>query len=166
MFYALQKVKQINLLQQRNSCYLILQTLSLWHILPSRLLKNFDISSDIQVIPFELNLRRKKWMFVCIYRPLSHNKQYFLDKPSEIINQYSSIYDNYIILRDFNMEPSYSILNAFMDSHNLFNLIKSNRCFKGRCFCIDLILTNQKLCFKNSSIFETGLSDHHHLIVV
>ena len=64
------------------------------------------------------------------------------------------------------MEQSYSILNAFMDSHNLFNLIKSNRCFKGRCSCIDLILTNQKLCFKNSSIFETGLSDHHHLIVV
>ena len=108
MFYALQKVKYINLLQQRNSCYLILQTLSPGHILPSRLLKNFDISSDIQVIPFELNLRRKKWMFMCIYRPPSQNKQYFLDKLSEIINQYSSIYDNYIILGDFNMEPSYS----------------------------------------------------------
>ena len=27
-----------------------------------------------------------------------------------------------------------------------------------------MILTNQKFCFKNSSTFETGLSDHHHLI--
>ena len=30
--------------------------------------------------------------------------------------------------------------------------------------CIDLILTNRKFCFKNSSTLETGLSDHHHLI--
>ena len=27
-----------------------------------------------------------------------------------------------------------------------------------------LILTNRKICFKHSSTFETGLSDHHHLI--
>ena len=51
-----------------------------------------------------------------------------------------------------------------MQSHNLFNLIKSNTCFKGRGSCIDLILTNRKICFKNSSTFETGLSDQHHLI--
>ena len=62
------------------------------------------------------------------------------------------------------MEPSDSILKAFMQSHNLFNLIKSNTCFKGRGSCIDLILTNRKFCFKNSSTFQTGLSDHHHLI--
>ena len=29
-------------------------------------------------------------------------------------SHYSSIYDNYIILRGFNMEPSNSLLNAFM----------------------------------------------------
>ena len=101
---------------------------------------------------------------MCIYRPPSQNKQYFLEKLSEIIDHFSSIYDNYIILGDFNMEPSDSILKTFMQSHNLFNLIKSNTCFKGRGSCIDLILTNRKFCFKNSSTFETGLSDHHHLI--
>ena len=94
--------------------------------LPSRLLKNFDIPSNIQIIPFELNLRKEKWMFMCIYRPPSQNKQYFLEKLSEIIDHFSSIYDNYIILGDFNMEPSVSILKTFMQSHNLFNLIKSN----------------------------------------
>ena len=51
-----------------------------------------------------------------------------------------------------------------MHSHNLFNLIKSNTCFKGRGSSIDLILTNRKFCFKNSSAFETGLSYQHHLI--
>ena len=129
--------------------------------LPSRLLKNFDIPSNIQIIPFELNLRKEKWMFMCIYRPPSQNKQYFLEKLSEIIDHFSSIYDNYI---NVNMEPSNSVLKIFMQSHNLFNLIKSNTCLKGSSSCIDLILTNRKFCFKNSSTSETGLSDHHHLI--
>ena len=103
-------------------------------------------------------------MFMCIYRPTSQNKQYFLEKLSDIIDHFASIYDNDIILGDFNIEPSDSILKTFMQSPNLFNLIKSNTCFKGRGSCIDLILTNRKFCFKNSSTFQTGLSDHHHLI--
>ena len=71
----------------------------------------------------------------------------FLDKLSEIIDHYSRIYNNYIILRDFNMEPSGSLLNTLMQSNNLFNLIKSNTCFKESDWCINLILTNQKKLF-------------------
>ena len=103
-------------------------------------------------------------MDVYVHLQTSFLKQYFLEKLSEIIDHFSSIYDNYIVLGDFNMEPSDSILKTFMQSHNLFNLIKSNTCFKGRGSCIDLILANRKFCFKNSFTFETGLSDHHHLI--
>ena len=83
-------------------------------------------------------------MFMCIYRPPSQNKQYFLDKLLDVIDHYSSIYGNYIILGDFNMEPSGFLLNAFMQSHNLSNLIKPSTCFKGSGSCIDLILKNQK----------------------
>ena len=43
-----------------------------------------------------------------------------------------------------------------MQSFNLFNLIKTNTCFKGKGTCIDLILTNRKYYFKYSSTFETG----------
>ena len=43
-------------------------------------LKNFDIPSDIQVIFFDLSLRKEKWMFTYIYRPSSQNKRCFLDK--------------------------------------------------------------------------------------
>ena len=111
-----------------------------------------------------MNLRKEKRKFMCIYRPPPQNKEYFLDKLSEIIDYYSSIYDNYIILGDFNMEPSDCLLNAFMQSHNLLNLIKSNTSFKGSGSCIDLILTNRKFYFKNSSTFETDLSDYHHQI--
>ena len=51
-----------------------------------------------------------------------------------------------------------------METHSYFNLVKYNTCFKGPESCIDLILTNRKYCFQGTSSFETGLSDHHHLI--
>ena len=73
--------------------------------LPSRLLSNHISPKDIQAIPFELNLRKEKWMFVCIYRPPKQDSQYYLENLSLIIDHYSSIYDNHIILGDFNMEP-------------------------------------------------------------
>ena len=86
---------------------------------------------NIQIIPFELNLRKEKWMFICIYRPPVQNKQYFLENLSMIVDYYSIIFDNHIILGDFNMEPNSQILISFMQSLNLFNIIKSNTCFKA-----------------------------------
>ena len=56
----------------------------------------------------------------------------------------------------------YSFL--FLNEHDLSNLIKNDTCFKGEDSCIDLILPNQKCSFKNSTSFETGLSDHHYLL--
>ena len=73
---------------------------------PSRLLSNHISPNDILAIPFELNLRMEKWMFVCLYRPPKQDSQYFLKNMSLIIDHYSSIYDNHIILTwDFNIEP-------------------------------------------------------------
>ena len=51
---------------------------------------------------------------------------------------------------------------TLLNEHDLINLIKNNTCFKGKSSCIDLILTNRKLSFKNSTSIETGLSNHHH----
>eukprot|EP00794_Sanderia_malayensis_P018339 gene18339-20183_t len=56
-------------------------------------------------------------------------------------------------------------MSPLSEDHNLHNLIKSATCFKsskGRC--IDLILTNRKHSFMHSKSFETGFSDHHHMI--
>ena len=74
--------------------------------LRSKLLSAHNTFNDIQVIPFELNLRKEKWMFMCIYRPPKQNSQYFLENLSSLADHYSSIYDNYIFPGDFNMEPN------------------------------------------------------------
>ena len=64
---------------------------------------------------------------------------------------------------DFNMEPTESTLSNFLSS-NLSNLMKKNTCFKGTGSCIDLILTNRKYSFKYTESYETGISDHRHMI--
>ena len=44
-------------------------------------------------------------------------------------------------------------------------MIKHPTCFKSsRGRCIDLIFTNRKHSFMQSKSFETGFSDHHHMI--
>ena len=83
-------------------------------------------------------------MFVCIYRSPEQDNQYFLENLSLSIQHYSGIYNNHIILRDFNMEPKNSKLASFMHSFNLYNSIKSNACFKRIGSCIEVSLSNRK----------------------
>ena len=108
-------------------------------------MSNFKLPENIQVIPFELNLRKEKWLF-CL--------SVFTNHP----------YNNKVVLGQFDLEPTNPVMINFMDSQNFTNLIENNTCFEGVGSCIDLILTNRKYCFKNILSYETGVSDHHHLI--
>ena len=131
---------------------------------PSRCLSFEELCISIQAIPFEINLRKKKRLVISLYRPSSQNSEYFLNSLTKIIDYFANIYDNHLILGDFNLEPTDSALMGFLDSNSLTNLIKTNTCFKGKGSCIDLILTNRKFSFKFTSTYETGISDHHHII--
>ena len=91
------------------------------------------------------------------------NSQYFWDSLSELLDFYSSIYDNKAVFGDFNLEISHRVMLSFMSNKNFINLVKRNTCFMGKGPCIDLII-NRKSSFKHTSSTETGLSDHHHLI--
>ena len=52
-----------------------------------------------------------------------------------------------------------------MSNQCLSNLIKSPACFKSvNRSTIDLFLTTNKYLFQKTNSFETGISDHHHLI--
>ena len=127
-------------------------------------MSNFKLPKNIQAIPFELNLRKEKWLIVSIYKPPLQNNSDFLDTLNDLLYFYSGIYNNKVVFGDFNLEPTNPVMINFIDSQNFTNLIKNNTCFKGVGSCIDLILTNRKYCFKNTSSYETGISDHHHLI--
>ena len=76
-------------------------------------------------------------------------------------------WENFILLGDFNSEISENALKEFCDKYNLKNLVTETTCFKNPLnpSSIDLILTNRDISFQNSITMETGLSDHHKMII-
>ena len=46
--------------------------------IPSRRFNDFKIPSNIQIIPFEINLRKEKWLVASIYNAPSQKNKYFL----------------------------------------------------------------------------------------
>ena len=132
---------------------------------PSRKLKCDVLLKSIQAIPFELNLRKEKWLVISIYRPPSQDSEFFLNSLTIILDHFTKTYDNYLIMGDFNLEPHDKRLGYFLNSNNLNNLVKTSTCFKGSASCIDLILTNRKYSFKNTISYEIRISDHHHMII-
>ena len=125
-------------------------------------MSSFKLPENIQVIPFELNPRIEKWLFVSIYKPPLQSNNYFLDTLNDLLD--FCIYSRKVIFGDFNLEPTIPVMMDFIDSQSCINLIKNNICFKRVGFYIDLILANRKYFFKTTSSYETGISDHHQLI--
>ena len=78
---------------------------------------------------------------------------------------YSSKYENFIVLGDFNAEMTNTHMEEFCSVCNFKSLIKDPTCFKNpeKPTTIDHILTNHPKCFQHSGVYETGLSDFHRL---
>ena len=121
----------------------------------------------IKNIFIEINLISKKWLISGSYNPkLSHIKNH-LQEIGKGLQYYSSKYENFIVLGDFNAEMSNPHMSEFCALYNLTNLIKEPKCYKNvdKPTSIDLILTNHARCFQHSGIHETGLSDFHKLTI-
>ena len=131
----------------------------------SKQLKDLGIPSDIEIVPIESNIRKQNWLLLPVYRNPSQSKTYFVDNISRITDRYSAFRENLLILGDFNMEVNDNALTPLVEAHKLYSLAKGPTCFKSkRGRCIDLMLTNREHSFMGSQSFETGFSDHHHLI--
>ena len=93
---------------------------------PSALLKS---DSEIEAFYVELTIRKKKWLLCCSYNP---NKTFITKHLAEIgRNQdlFSSKFDNFILLRDFNSELCEQPMRDFCHVYNCQNLIKDKTCF-------------------------------------
>ena len=139
----------------------IVQEVVLWYLLGRRFLQNSQANTNQTGI----NLRSKKWLLSCSGNPILTLPNNHIQNISRGLDFYSSKYNNFIVLRDFNVETSNPTISEFCTTYNLKNLIKEPRCFKSlrSPTCIDLILTNWPKCFQNSNVFEIGLSDFHKL---
>ncbi len=133
--------------------------------IPSRQLKEHIIPDDIEIMCVEINLKKKKWVLLGIYRPPNMNEKYFFDNLSRVIDCYSKKYDSIIVMGDFNLEPTDGPIETFCNSYNLYNIVKEKTCFKGPPKCYDLILTNCKHSFQNTGAVTTGFSDFHKMTI-
>ena len=135
--------------------------------IPSIELSHHLFFHNFEGIFFEIRLRKVKWLIFGGYNPNKNNIQRFLEKLGSNLDCFMSKYENFLLLGDFNSELSEKAMNDFCEIYSLKSLIKDPTCFKSinNPSTIDLILTNNQRHFTNSTIIETGLSDHHKLTV-
>ena len=106
----------------------------------------------------------KPYCYFSIMNPFQFWNKTTTQCSKEIIS-HSSKYDNFLLLRDFNSEPTEEAMKSFCQIYNFENLIDKPTCYKKptNSSCVDLILTNRPRSFQNSCTFETRLSDFHKM---
>ena len=134
--------------------------------IPTRILPSQQFGK-IECIILEICISKKKWLILGTYNPNKSMISNHLMILSRNLEHYQSLYDNIILLGDFNSECTEHHMAEFCSIFYLTSLIKDKTCFKSldNPSCIDLILTNRPQSFQNSSVIETGLSDFHKLTI-
>ena len=86
---------------------------------------------SIESFFIEINIRKKKWLLVCTCNPNKNLISNHLKEIGKNLDNYSSKYDNFILLGDLNSEPTESAVRDFCEIYSCKNLIKDNTCFKN-----------------------------------
>ena len=117
-------------------------------------LLNADTSFEIESLLVEISLRSKKWLISGSYSPHLNSIQNHLVQLSKKFVFYSSKYENFIVLGDFNAEMTNTNMEEFSSVHNFKSLIKDPTCFKNpeKPTTIDHILANHPKCFQHSGV--------------
>ena len=129
-------------------------------------LDSFTFAEGMECISIEVNLNKKKWVLLSVYRPPTQSEEIFLDNLGRALDKYSGEFETFIILGDFNMTVNEGELKNFLDLYSLKSMVREPTCFKSENpKCIDLILTNRDRSVHNTTTIETGLSDFHKMIL-
>ena len=81
--------------------------------IPSKFLTNLKISKNLEMVIVELNFQRKKWLVCCSHNPQKSNITKHPDVIGNNLDFYSPRYENYLLLRDLNSEPSENTMIVF-----------------------------------------------------
>ena len=114
-----------------------------------------------------MSLYKKEWLLLCSYNPDSNTIKNHLSVLSVCLDIYSSQYEHFIVLEDFNVEVENGNIEEFCKNYNLKKLIRVPTCYKNpnNLSCIGLIMTNSQRSFQSFCGIETGLSDFHRMTV-
>ena len=64
----------------------------------------------------EINLRKTKWLLCCSYDPSRSDINFHLEHFNRNLTLYSSCYENFMIIGDFNVEAINSAMSVFSDT--------------------------------------------------
>ena len=122
---------------------------------------------DIECILLDLRIRKKRFLLIGGYNPDKKLISHFLSHVGKCIDKNLGNFDHFLILGDLNSEMSEEPMKDFCDLYDLGNLIKVPTCFKNpeKPSSIDVMLTNSTNLFQNSIAVETGMSDHHKMVI-
>ena len=127
---------------------------------------------ESETICTEVTISKKKWCMTYAYRPLHNDKKVmFFNKLNLPLNSCINEYHNIIGMGGLNIDISNkrkdnnNFLLDLCDTFSLQNIIPGKTCHKSNAgTSVDIMLTNRPRSFHKTSIFETGISNHHKLI--
>ena len=133
--------------------------------IPGKLINSYNFKEASEIIVFDFRISNKKRLLLGNYKPPSQNELSFMNEVKLSLNFFSSSYENFLLLGDFNLSTENPNLKNLLNSFDLESLIKIPTCYKSLSSHTntDLILTNKKNLFMKSTTFETGMSDFHKL---
>ena len=137
----------------------------------TRHLENFE-SSNIEMICIEFIISKCKWVIFSVYRPPKTKLNLFFAELNKNVDNATRTYENIFVLEDINIDNGeeralgMNKLSEFCDIFSSENLIQGDTCVTANSSSlIDVILTNRKRSFKNSSTVATGVSDFHKMVL-
>ena len=92
--------------------------------------KLLKIDPNFKAFYVELKIRKKKSLY-CSYNLNKNLIKTHLDEIGKNLDLLSSIYDNFILLGDFNSEPCEKPTRDFFYVYNCQNIVKGKTCLKN-----------------------------------
>ena len=88
-------------------------------------------TSPIKGFFIEINLYKKKWLLCCSYNPDSNNIKNHLSALSVSLDIYSSQYEHFVVIRDFDVEVENRDMEELCQNYNLESLIRVPTCYRN-----------------------------------
>ena len=92
--------------------------------IPCKELRFHSLPQNIEGIFVEINLRKTKWLLFA-----TQCDSYFFNHVSQCLDTYSSTYDKFVLIGDFNAEVSETSFKDFPNHHNASSIVNEKTCF-------------------------------------
>ena len=81
--------------------------------LPGKIINTYKFKESPEIILYEFRVSNKTWLKLGNYRPPSQNDLSFISELNLALNFFSPIYENFVLLGDFNLSTENPNLNNF-----------------------------------------------------